>query len=48
MEKYHGQWREKQGGWRARLFKPVQPYLDKWARKLKKRYDQEQRKQEAR
>jgi hypothetical protein len=49
MEKYHGQWREKQGGWRARLFKPIQPYLDKWARKLKKRYEQEQqRKQEAR
>src|ERR1041384_4681217 len=37
MEKYHDQWRERQGGWRSRLFKPIRPYLDKWARKLRTR-----------
>lgn len=43
MERYHEVWREKQGGWRARLFKPLRPYLDRWARKLKTRYEAEQR-----
>jgi hypothetical protein len=47
IEKYHAVWREKQAGWRAKLFKPIQPYLDKWARKLRKRYEQEQKRKSA-
>ena len=33
-EKYHGQWRETQSGWRAKLFKPLRPFVEKWAKKL--------------
>jgi hypothetical protein len=43
IEKYHGIWREKQAGWRAKLFKPLRPYLDRWAKKLRKRYEEEQK-----
>jgi len=39
VEKYHEAWRENQGGWRVKLFKPLRPYLDRWARKLRKKYD---------
>jgi hypothetical protein len=46
MEKYHEIWREKQGGFRARLFKPLRPYLDKWARKLRTRYEAEQKRRQ--
>lgn len=44
VEKYHEVWRSQQGGWRYRVFKPVRPYLDRWARRLKKKYDQTQKK----
>ena len=47
MEKYHQVWREQQGGFRARLFKPLRPYLDRWARKLRARYEQEQKRKSA-
>jgi hypothetical protein len=43
IEKHHEVWREKQAGWRAKLFKPLRPYLDKWAKKLQKRYAEEQK-----
>lgn len=43
LEKHHQIWREQQGGLRARLFKPLRPYLDKWARKLRSRYEAEQK-----
>lgn len=43
VEQYHRVWREKQSGWRGRIFKPIQPILDRWARKLKKRYEEEKR-----
>jgi hypothetical protein len=45
IDRYHEIWREQQAGWRAKLFKPLRPWLDKWARQLKKRYqaDQKQR-----
>jgi hypothetical protein len=36
IERYHKVWREKQAGWRAKLFKPIQPLIDKWARKWAK------------
>lgn len=44
VEKYHEQWRDAQGGWRVKLFKPLRPYLDKWARSLRKRYESAQAK----
>lgn len=47
MEKYHDLWREQQGGWRSRLFKPFRPYLDKWARKLRTKYEAEQKRRQA-
>jgi hypothetical protein len=47
MEKYHQLWREQQGGWRAQLFKPLRPYLDRWARQLRKRYEAEQKRRQA-
>jgi len=43
IERYHEIWREKQAGWRTKLFKPLRPWLDKWARQLRKRYQQEQK-----
>jgi hypothetical protein len=43
IERYHQIWREQQAGWRAKLFKPLRPWLDKWARQLRKRYQAEQR-----
>jgi hypothetical protein len=47
MEKYHELWRNRQGGWRARIFKPLRPYLDKWARKLRTRYEAEHKRRKA-
>jgi hypothetical protein len=44
VEQHHKVWREKQSGWRGRLFKPIQPYMEKWARKLRKRYTEQKRK----
>jgi hypothetical protein len=43
MEKYFEVWREKNGGWRARAFKPFKPYLERWSKKLRKRYEEEKR-----
>lgn len=44
MEKYFEIWRERNGGWRAKLFKPFKPLIERWSKKLKKRYEEEQRK----
>lgn len=43
VDQYHKAWREKQSGWRGRLFKPLQPYIDKWARSLRKKYQEDQK-----
>lgn len=43
MEKYFEVWRERNGGWRTKLFKPFKPLIEKWSKKLKKRYEAEQR-----
>ncbi|MCI0555168.1 MAG: hypothetical protein L0287_29835 [Anaerolineae bacterium] len=43
IERYHEIWRERQAGWRAKLFKPFRPWLDKWARQLRKRYQENQK-----
>jgi hypothetical protein len=47
VEQYHKAWREKESGWRGRLLKPIQPYLDKWARSLRKKYEMEQKRKSA-
>ncbi|MCI0338171.1 MAG: hypothetical protein L0226_11375 [Acidobacteria bacterium] len=47
VEQYHKAWRDKQSGWRGRLFKPLQPYIDKWARSLRKKYNTEQKRKSA-
>jgi len=41
VEKHFETWRTQQGGWRVKLLKPFKPYLDKWAKKLAKRYREE-------
>ncbi|MCI0487493.1 MAG: hypothetical protein L0229_12940 [Blastocatellia bacterium] len=41
VEKHFEKWREKEGGFRVRLLKPFKPYLDKFARKMAKKYRQE-------
>ncbi|MFN7944466.1 MAG: hypothetical protein U0Z53_03875 [Blastocatellia bacterium] len=46
-EKYYETWRETQGGFRARLLRPLRPYLDRWARSLRKKYDAEQKKKQS-
>jgi hypothetical protein len=47
VEQHHKAWRERNSGWRGRLFKPFQPYLERWARSLRKRYDAEQKRKSA-
>jgi hypothetical protein len=47
VEQYHKAWREKQSGWRGRLFKPLQPYMEKWVRGLRKKYNVEQKRKRA-
>jgi len=37
-ERYFEKWREANGGLRMRLMKPFRPTLDKWAKKLSKKY----------
>ncbi len=41
VEKQFEKWREKEGGWRVKLFKPFKPFLDRMARKLAKKYREE-------
>jgi hypothetical protein len=36
VEQYHRTWRERQAGWRGRIFKPLQPFMEKWVRSLRK------------
>ncbi|MFN0119631.1 MAG: hypothetical protein ACKV2V_03925 [Blastocatellia bacterium] len=43
-EKYYEVWRESEAGFRAKLFKPLRPYIDKWTRNLAKKYAEEQKK----
>jgi hypothetical protein len=47
VEKYFEKWREKQGGLRVKLLKPFKPQLDRWARKLAKKYGEELKKNRA-
>lgn len=43
MERYHSKWQDNQGGIRARLFRPLRPYLNRWAKRLRKSYQREQK-----
>jgi len=46
-EKYFTKWRENQGGLRMKLTKPFRPTLDKWAKKLSKKYKEEMARKKA-
>ncbi len=43
-DKYHKIWRDNRGGWRAKLFKPLRPLIEKWVKKLRRKYEVEQHK----
>ena len=47
-EKYFEKWRENQGGLRMKLTKPFRPTLDRWAKKLSKKYKKELDKKKSR
>jgi hypothetical protein len=46
VEKYFAVWRERQGGLRAKLFKPLIPYLERWQKSARK-YQAEQARKKA-
>jgi hypothetical protein len=46
-EKYFERWREREGGLRFKLTKPIRPYLDRLAKKLSRRYREEVQKKRA-
>jgi hypothetical protein len=46
IEKYSKVWRDRQGGVRAKLFKPLIPYLEKWQKSARK-YQAEQARKKA-
>lgn len=43
-EKHLKLWGGKQGGWRARLFKPLQPTFERWAKALQRQAAKEKKK----
>lgn len=46
VERYFKVWRGRQSGWRARLFRPLVPYLEKWQKSARK-YQLEQARKKA-
>lgn len=46
-EKHLKLWGSKQGGWRSRLFKPLQPTFERWAKSLQRQAAREKRKGQA-
>ena len=46
VEKYFSVWRDRQGGVRAKLFKPLIPYLERWQKSARK-YQAEQARKKA-
>ncbi|HEX8175259.1 MAG TPA: hypothetical protein VF543_09075 [Pyrinomonadaceae bacterium] len=46
-EKHLRSWNERQHGLRAKLFKPLQPVLEKWARTLQKKASAERKKSQS-
>lgn len=45
VEQQHKIWREKNSGWRGKLFKPLQPLIERWSRSLRKKYADKQKQQ---
>jgi len=43
-EKHLKAWSEKNQSWRTKLFKPLQPTLERWAKSLQKKANQQQKK----
>ncbi|NOT62208.1 MAG: hypothetical protein HOP19_18510 [Acidobacteria bacterium] len=43
VEKYHQTWRESQNDWRAKLFNPLRPYIERIAKWLNKKVQAEQK-----
>jgi hypothetical protein len=43
-EKHLKLWGDRQGGWRTRLFKPLQPTFEKWAKSLQRQAAKEKKK----
>lgn len=41
VEKYFEKWRDNQGGLRVKLMRPFKPYLDKFAKRLARKYREE-------
>jgi hypothetical protein len=47
VEKYFDVWRGRQTGWRARLFKPLLPYFERWQKSVRRRMAEEARRKAA-
>ncbi len=47
VEKYFVVWRDRQAGFRAKLFRPLVPYLEKWQKAARKHYAEQARKKAA-
>lgn len=47
VDRYFKVWRDSRNDWRARLAKPLLPYLEKWQRAAAKRYAQEAKRKKA-
>jgi hypoxanthine phosphoribosyltransferase len=47
VDRYFKIWRDRQGGLRARLFRPLIPYLERWQKSVRRRYAEEARKRAA-
>lgn len=47
VDRYFKIWRDRQGGVRARLFRPLIPYLERWQKSVRRRYAEEARKRAA-
>lgn len=47
VEKYFVVWRDRQSGIRAKLFKPLIPYLERWQKSARKYYAEQARKKAA-
>lgn len=47
VERYFAVWRDRQTGLRAKLFRPLAPYLERWQKSAKKYYAEQARKKAA-
>jgi hypothetical protein len=47
VERYFAVWRDRQGGFRAKLFRPLIPYLERWQKSARKYAAEQARKKAA-